>query len=214
MAKREPIVVNREPVVGTYDPFTTEYPIIDGFVLQRVVPGVFTPWEVETVPIASVGVIALVDVESSAGPSVLLVIIIDSAREPVWEYPAGSVDCIDIDPSATAMREFHEETGLNVILTPPDMFLTHVYTDSNGERKVGIYYLVEIPLPDILSYSTDKLGRWYFDPFPGARTCESDLLALEPWHLFLSSQSLTEQTRYPWFQRKVKRMLNFWYTPR
>lgn len=171
------------------------YPKIDRFNL-RVEP----PWrdfeedECLSIELTSAGVLPIVKRAQGDGWRVLMVKVIDEGQRVRWELPSGSVKPEDMDIKETAVREFQEETGLEIDreeLVP----LTYARHGNRG----GIQFMIARKGLELEPHEVDTANRSYFIPPDSAFTEEVGGLVLEPVDVFLSlEKSLLRYSQHPW----------------
>lgn len=109
------------------------------------------------------------------------VLLIRRTIEPFkgyWDIPGGFCEA-DEHPTQTAIREAHEETGLEIELTG----LLGLWMDQYaGNSTLNIYYLAR-PLTRILQVGDDANGAAWFAPkaLPRRIAFENGKLALATW---------------------------------
>lgn len=128
--------------------------------------------------------------------SVLLVQCRDSSIPFRIELPSGSVNSdLDENITDTAIREFEEETGLNISKKNIKPFMARYHSEGRG----GLQYLGKISSPNLELERIDHMGREWYIPIEGTDNGKTIRIILEPLDLFIDpSLSLLRASTHPW----------------
>ena len=128
--------------------------------------------------------------------SILLVQTTDSSMPTRIELPSGSVNRdLDVNIYETAIREFREETGLDLSINALKPLGARYYKDGKG----GLQFLADISAPPLPTDLIDELGRQWYIPLEGTDNGRTVRLISEPLELFLDPKlSLLKHSKHPW----------------
>lgn len=100
------------------------------------------------------------------------VLLVLHAKAKLWLQPGGHLEPEDVDPSAAALREATEETGIGDLLILPGIahLDSHELADAFGRcrRHLDIRYAVIAPqgARPVVSAESEAVAWWPLDDFP------------------------------------------------